>query len=260
MKLSSSKVMKGCVGAVDGWLRSIRVPRKKEVTRVRSFFSSYYQIYGVNSQVYCDHYSRFTAVTCSSPGGTGDAAAYLKWKLSSVVDARQRVQQHEHVFDSVPKTRIATAYHDSFNFYLSQLCIRLEMAFGLLVFKWRVFNAPLEILFNRVPRTILAAFILHNWYINRRLHENTNYRVEEDEVLADGSAALKGVQTPDASVAPQDPSRYIAKRTVNAHDSTPNRWVHRKNHVQVNLEMFHCHTAKPQLTVCPLKRHAPAGR
>ncbi|KAE8960757.1 hypothetical protein PF001_g30564, partial [Phytophthora fragariae] len=32
-RLSNSRVMKGCVGAVDGWLCPIRVPQKKEVSR-----------------------------------------------------------------------------------------------------------------------------------------------------------------------------------------------------------------------------------
>lgn len=85
-RLSNSRVMKGCVGAVDGWLCPIRVPQKKEVSRVRSFFSGHYQRYGVTVQACCDHLSRFTAVACSSPGGTGDAVAFLKWKLSRVVN------------------------------------------------------------------------------------------------------------------------------------------------------------------------------
>ncbi|KAE9188111.1 hypothetical protein PF004_g22599 [Phytophthora fragariae] len=85
-RVSNSRVMKGCVGAVDGWLCPIRVPQKKEVSRVRSFFSGHYQRYGVNVQACCDHLSRFTAVACSSPGGTGDAVAFLKWKLSRVVN------------------------------------------------------------------------------------------------------------------------------------------------------------------------------
>ncbi|ETM55567.1 hypothetical protein L914_01235, partial [Phytophthora nicotianae] len=85
-QLSGSQMMKGCVGAVDGWLCPIRVPRKKDVARVSSFFSGHYQRYGVNAQVCCDHFSRFTTVTCSSAGGTGDAVAFLKWRLSTVVN------------------------------------------------------------------------------------------------------------------------------------------------------------------------------
>ncbi|GMF60747.1 unnamed protein product [Phytophthora fragariaefolia] len=66
--LSSGYVTRGCVGASDGWICPVRVPRKNKVARVRSIFSGHYQRYGVNVQASCDHLSRFTAVTCSSVG------------------------------------------------------------------------------------------------------------------------------------------------------------------------------------------------
>lgn len=83
------------------------------------------------------------------------------------------------------------------------------MAFGLFVCKWRVFRAPLEIGFKRVPRTILAACMLHNWCINQRLRENGNYRVEDDEDLIEGVEEVRvGEEAPvDLSVAQQDMSR-----------------------------------------------------
>ncbi|KAE9161337.1 hypothetical protein PF002_g32397, partial [Phytophthora fragariae] len=33
---------------------------------------------------------------------------------------------------------------DNYNFHVSQLRIRIEMAFGLLVNKWRIFKQPLH--------------------------------------------------------------------------------------------------------------------
>ncbi|ETO81929.1 hypothetical protein F444_03844 [Phytophthora nicotianae P1976] len=217
--LSSSRVLKGCVVAIDGWLCPIRVPKKDEVSRVRSFFSGHYRRYGVNVQACCDHLSRFTAVACSSPGGTGDAVAFLKWRLSSVVSkfpaglyvvADNAYTNTNQLLTPFPRPRISTTFHDSYNFHLSQLRIRIEMAFGLLVSKWRVFNAPMEIAFNRVSCTILAACILHNWCINRRLQEDIFYRVDNDEDLAEALDAT--VESSDASrdvtVATQDTSRY----------------------------------------------------
>ncbi|ETO84825.1 hypothetical protein F444_01312 [Phytophthora nicotianae P1976] len=87
------------------------------------------------------------------------------------------------------------------------------MAFGLLVCKWRVFKAPLEIGFKRVARTILAGCILHNWCINQHLCENGGYRVEEDDDLMEGIIRIEesGLQQdapPDFSVAPQNASPY----------------------------------------------------
>ncbi|POM62800.1 hypothetical protein PHPALM_27989 [Phytophthora palmivora] len=203
-RLSSSRVVKGCIGAVNGWLCPIRVPWRKEVAQVRSFFSGHYQRYGVNVQACCDHRSRFTAVTCSSAGGTGDAVAFLKWRLSSVVKTLPNglyvvgdnaYTNSNHLLTPFPRPKISTAAHDSYNYHLSQ---------------WRVFKAPLEIAFKRVPRTILAACILHNWCINRRIIEAGGYCVEEDEDLLDGIEDSRFEQDPpaDFTVEPQDSSRY----------------------------------------------------
>ncbi|ETK88716.1 hypothetical protein F441_07196 [Phytophthora nicotianae CJ01A1] len=121
-RLSNSCTIKGCVGAVDGWLCPIRVPQKKEVSRVRSFFSGHYQRYGVNVQACCYHLSRFTAVTCSSPGGTGDAVAFLKWRLSAIVKDLPKGLYivGDNVYTSTnqlltpfPRPRIISSAHDS---------------------------------------------------------------------------------------------------------------------------------------------------
>jgi hypothetical protein len=86
-RMSKNLVLVGCVGAIDGWLCIIQVPRRTEVKRVTSFFSGHYQCYGVNVHACVDHHSRFTAVTCNSPGGMGDALAFLRWKLSRVAES-----------------------------------------------------------------------------------------------------------------------------------------------------------------------------
>jgi hypothetical protein len=52
---------------------------------------------------------------------------------------------------------------DAFNFFLSQLRIRIEQAFGMLVMKWRIFKRPLEVKFWRTTIIIEAAFRLHNF-------------------------------------------------------------------------------------------------
>ncbi|OWZ06817.1 hypothetical protein PHMEG_00020882 [Phytophthora megakarya] len=114
-----------------------------EVNRVSSFFSGHYQRYGVNVQ----HHSRFTAVTTASPGGMGDALAFTRWELSSIVESfpvgLYLVGANAYSNGNAlltPFTRPQTAshsktsilYRDSFNFHLIQLRIRVEMAFWLL--------------------------------------------------------------------------------------------------------------------------------
>ncbi|KAG3062911.1 hypothetical protein PI125_g24445 [Phytophthora idaei] len=84
------------------------------------------------------------------------------------------------------------------------------MAFGHLVCKWQVFKAPLEIGFKRVPPTILAACILHNWCINQMLRENDSYRIEEDEALVEGVEQGRIAQDSPQDVTndPLDASHY----------------------------------------------------
>jgi hypothetical protein len=48
--VSQDGAINNCVGVVDGYLLRIKVPSKREVKNVRSFFSGHYQCYGVNIQ------------------------------------------------------------------------------------------------------------------------------------------------------------------------------------------------------------------
>ena len=56
---------------------------------------------------------------------------------------------------------------DAFNFFLSQLRIRIEMAFGLLTNKWRVLHAPLQTLLTHSSQVLMACAYLHNFCIDK---------------------------------------------------------------------------------------------
>jgi hypothetical protein len=55
---------------------------------------------------------------------------------------------------------------DVLNFYLSQLCIQIKQASGLLVSKWRIFKKPLEVNLFHVGHIVQACAQLHNYCIN----------------------------------------------------------------------------------------------
>jgi DDE superfamily endonuclease len=61
------------------------------------------------------------------------------------------------------------AKNDNFNFFASQLRIRIEMAFGLMVKKWAILSRPLSIKLKNIKRLILCIAKLHNFCINERL-------------------------------------------------------------------------------------------
>jgi hypothetical protein len=72
---------------------------------------------------------------------------------------------------------------DAFDFYLSQLRIRIEQAFGLLVTKWRIFKKPLEVSCWRTTLLIEACFRLHNFCINEREVEVLNFNTANPELF-----------------------------------------------------------------------------
>jgi len=55
---------------------------------------------------------------------------------------------------------------DSYNYYLSQMRIRIEMALGRLVSKWKVLKLPLNVALKNTTRMIYCCTILHNFCIN----------------------------------------------------------------------------------------------
>ena len=56
---------------------------------------------------------------------------------------------------------------DTFNFYLSQCRIRVEMTFGRLVAKWRILKKPLMCCMENNMRIISACTRLHNFCIDQ---------------------------------------------------------------------------------------------
>ncbi len=74
-------------------------------------------------------------------------------------------------------------HRDAYNFYVSQLRIRIEMAFGLLTMKWQIFKKPLVIDFENHFRLIQVCMKLHNYCINERLARDATNELAQDEVI-----------------------------------------------------------------------------
>ena len=61
---------------------------------------------------------------------------------------------------------------DTFNFFLSQLRIRIEMAFGLLQTKWCVLKKNLSTSLETSARILDSCARLHNYVINEKIIDN----------------------------------------------------------------------------------------
>ncbi len=88
----------------------------------------------------------------------------------------------EHMAPIFQGTQRDVAKNDAFNFFASQLRIRIEMAFGLMVKKWGILNRQLGCNLRRVKYLIVAIAQLHNFCINERLAENSNVSFQAREV------------------------------------------------------------------------------
>ena len=143
-KCSSQGIFEGCVGAVDGLVLRTRAPSKGAVGNVQAFFSGHYMTYGHNIIVVCDSSCRFIYMAANSPGGCNDLAAYrnstLPDKVKDLPIGKFIVGDNASTCSENLLTPFSggvkiTKKNDIYNFYLSQLRIKIECAFGRLVSK-----------------------------------------------------------------------------------------------------------------------------
>lgn len=187
--------IKNCVYVVDGYLMRMTTPSKKEAGNVRSYFSGHYQHYGVNIQAACDHLCRFVFIAVAAPGVTGDRDALVECRLAEFIEDLPGLftaigdcayNPTEHMAPIYRGSDAKKNKYDAFNFYASQLRIRIEMAFGLMTKKWGILSRPISIKLRNVKYLITAIAQLHNFCINERLEEqgvqSLNFNAQDVEM------------------------------------------------------------------------------
>jgi len=172
---SSDNIMEGCVGAIDGYFQRIQTPTKKEAGNVIAYYSGHYESHGVNCQACVRSDLRFMYFGVVSPGSTNDNISYpIAAGLRSVVEdlptgmycvADAAYTLHENLLIPFTGSERLDGAHDSFNFYLSQLRIRVEMAFGRLTNKFRILKGCVLGSLDRVTSIVMACARLHNYII-----------------------------------------------------------------------------------------------
>ena len=132
--------MKGCVGALDGYLPLIGKPICKN--GVNYYFSQHYFHYGLNCQAMCNHKCRFMMFEVVAPGRCpGNMAIekldkFIAW-LNDLPTSDDLDDCYFIVSDCAYSCnrKVATPFrgsqkaikvNDSYNFYLSQLRIKIE--------------------------------------------------------------------------------------------------------------------------------------
>lgn len=202
---SAGGLFYGVVGCIDGWLCTHNAP--KGVRNPLDYFNGHYQCMGTNVQAICDAQLRFIYVAFAAPGKTNDVQAFRK--LDSLHSWQQEiVSRHGPKYfllgdnaytlnDSllIPYSGASRRdkQKDSFNFFLSEQRIRIEMTFGLLSSKWRIFRRKTEYQMTKVRDMVNAATRLHNFIIDCQIasgdysflspDEETNPMTDEPSLL-----------------------------------------------------------------------------
>jgi DDE superfamily endonuclease len=185
-----------CVGVVDGYLLRIRTPAKKQISNVRSCFSGHYQCYGLNVQAVADHYCRFTYFAIAAPGNANDRSAIKQCGLLDLIEALPNgicvigdaaYEPSEHMAPIYQGNDKLNSKYDNWNFYASQLRIRVEMAFGQMNNKFGILQRPLQVKLKNVKWMAQAIARLHNFVINERMLHSS-----EDEELNDAIRQGRG--------------------------------------------------------------------
>ena len=197
--ISESNAINNCAGVADGFLLRIKVPSRKEAKNVRSFFSGHYQCYGLNIQAVCDHHCRFTFLAVAGPGVSKDRDAARQCGLNSLISklpngvcgigdaAYEPSENMVPIYQGVDKLK---AKYDNFNFFASQLRIRIEMAFGLMTTKWGILQRPLGVSLRNVKWMVQAIGRLQNFVINQRLKEAGTSDGPMSKAVSEGRAYL----------------------------------------------------------------------
>ena len=205
---SSDGIMQGCVGAIDGYFQRVQAPRQKEVGNVEAYYSGHYEDYGVNCQACVKSDLSFMYFGVVAPGSTNDNISYpmavgmknaienLPPGLYCVADAAYTLGETLIIpFTGVDRNDKA---QDAFNFYLSQLRIRVEMAFGRLTNKFRILKGSIVGSLDRVTAIVMACARLHNYIIMMDGSTDTSFNESGEEINQDDDRVFSIKPHPDA--------------------------------------------------------------
>ena len=170
------QLFNGYLGSLDGWLPRTEMPF--DVNNQTDYFSGHYQCYGINIQAMCDPDLVFLFASAAAPGKVNDNRAFkrcgnlVQW-LDDLPD--KYFIGGDNAYPLSRKLLIPfngaeanNEHHRTYNFYLSQLRVRIEMAFGLLTTKWRILRTTLRRSCANNTKMILLCMKLHNFCIRMK--------------------------------------------------------------------------------------------
>lgn len=224
-KACSDPGFDNCVGAIDGMLLWLEKPTEAdcEIAKCppKRFFCGRKHKFGLNFQGVCDSKGRFLDIACGSPASTSD---FLAFTLSSIFRKLEDMESHflapglclygdaayvNNRYMAVPFKSVGSGSKFHYNHFQSQLHIKIECAFGMLVNCWGILRRALPSAFGlrKTNSLMMCLCRLHNFCLD----ENSQSK-DIAKPLATDAAEIRsygGVNTVRTEGNPQSPEAYL---------------------------------------------------
>ena len=211
----SGAMFNNVIGALDGLLIWITKPSFSWCRKSKCGEAQYKchrkDKFGMNLQAMCDHKLRFIYIDIKWPGSTSDYLAWVTSDLCHDLDANTCnkkllagmtiVGDNAYIkkkYMAVPLKGQQVGYNDAYNFYLSQLRITIERAFGALVHRWSILRGPLLCPLPKVAPTIMCLCRLHNFCIDanensvEKMTLNSARNIQRHVQFSNGISGISG--------------------------------------------------------------------
>ena len=188
---TAAGVFMGHLGAIDGWLARTEMP--VDVVNKLAYYSGHYACYGLNVQCVVGPDLEFMYVCVAGPGKTNDCRAFsrclglLDWLETLPANYFISGDNAYIISDKVliphdKKELGGSEDRRAYNYYLSQLRIRVEMAFGLLTTKFRLLRYGLRFYNKKNSLMIQVCTRLHNFCIRQKAFQSNVEMLDEETV------------------------------------------------------------------------------
>lgn len=196
------------VMALDGMLVWTSQPSRADCEYLkmgeRSFHCFRKDKFGMLLLAGCDHRAKFRWADVTHPGFTGD---YLAWTTSDVgrelTEGGSKLVAPEHTIAGdnafcenetmatpIPG-RSVSLEEDAYNFYLSQIRITIERAFGILVHRWGILRRPLSMSILKVPALVMCLLRLHNFCIDHDSRHTAGPDLRDEGAIVRAARRMK---------------------------------------------------------------------
>ncbi len=210
----SAAGIKCCAGAIDGILIWIHKPPPTDCVSSGcssgKFFCGRKKKFGLNCQAVCDVRGRILDISIQYPGSTLDCLAFKGMSLfqrleQGILDPSLCIFGDNAYLNTpymaTPYAAVSGGTKDAYNFYHSQLRIRIECAFGMLTHRWAILRSaiPMNVSVKKTVALVLALAKLHNYCIENDVSQcDVSYNSAADKWQNEVNGAVPLVETQHA--------------------------------------------------------------